>query len=119
MPFDYNKHMVGESRTVELEVEGEKFEIKVRDVPAMRMKQLVSAGLKWDTNGNTTFQLDYYYRECLKYMIVEAPWGPTTEVFLSRIDQKLSKALDSLVPTPFGETQNGSLPTPDIVKKEL
>ena len=34
-------------------------------------------------------------------MIVEAPWGKTTEAFLVSIDQRLGDALESLVPSAF------------------
>ena len=38
-----------------------------------------------------------YIKECLKQMIVEAPWGATTESFLLSIDERLGKVLESLV----------------------
>ena len=34
-------------------------------------------------------------------MIVEAPWGRTTEAFLISIDERLGTALENLVPTAF------------------
>ena len=34
-------------------------------------------------------------------MIVEAPWGKTTEAFLIRINSELGTALESLVPNAF------------------
>ena len=35
-------------------------------------------------------------------MIIEAPWGKTTEAFLISIDERLGKALEELVPQAFG-----------------
>ena len=46
---------------------------------------------------------------------MEAPWGATTEAFLVTIDERLGKALESLVPTAFGADEGG--PTPDEIKK--
>ena len=48
-------------------------------------------------------------------MIVEAPWGATNEAFLVTIDERLGRALESLVPTAFGADEGG--PTPDEIKK--
>ena len=47
-------------------------------------------------------------------MIIDAPWGRTTEAFLATIDGRLGKALEELVPQAFGED---GLQT-DEVKKE-
>ena len=52
--------------------------------------------------GDTSFSGDEYVRACLKEMIIEAPWGKTTEAFLISIDERLGKALEELVPQAFG-----------------
>ena len=59
--------------------------------------------MKWDTNGGTVFDGDAYVRECLKEIIVEAPWGRTTESFLISIDHRLGGLLETLVPKAFDE----------------
>ena len=46
-------------------------------------------------------------------MIVKAPWGPTTESFLVSIDERLGKALETIVPSAFDQ-ENAS----DKIKKE-
>ena len=61
----------------------------------------MSKCLAWDNAGNTNFDGDSYIRQCLKEMIVEAPWGKTTEAFLIRINSELGTALESLVPNAF------------------
>ena len=48
-------------------------------------------------------------------MIIEAPWGRTTEAFLISIDERLGTALESLVPKAFGAND---LTSPDTIKKE-
>ena len=40
-----------------------------------------------------------YVKSYLKEFILEAPWGKTTEAFLTTIDARLGKALESLVPS--------------------
>lgn len=118
MGYDSSKHLVGrEAREVEIEAEGDTFTIKVRSVPWSRKNQLVSLALKWDAGGNTQFDGDQYIRECLKYMIVEAPWGATTDVFLSQVGDELGSALEALVPKAFGGKEKKA-PSPDDIKKE-
>ena len=73
---------------------------------ASKRNQLISKCLEWGQGGTTSFNGDTYVRECLKEMIVEAPWGRTTEAFLVSIDERLGGALESLVPKAFG-TEEG------------
>ena len=49
-------------------------------------------------------------------MIVEAPWGRTTEAFLLSIDERLGNALEKLVPAAF--TNDGEELEPEEIKKE-
>ena len=35
-------------------------------------------------------------------MIIDAPWGKTSEVFLISIDERLGGVLETLVPSAFG-----------------
>ena len=43
-------------------------------------------------------------------MIIDAPWGKTTEAFLVTIDERLGTALESLVPKAFS--------TPEVLNAE-
>ena len=47
-----------------------------------------------------------HIREVLKYMVVEAPWGATTDTFLAQINAELGNALESLVPKAFETQEN-------------
>ena len=47
-------------------------------------------------------------------MIVDAPWGRTTEAFLVSIDERLGGALEKLVPNAFSDTEVD----PNTIKKE-
>ena len=46
-----------------------------------------NVNLTWDSNGSTSFGADGYVRDCLKEMIVDAPWGITTESLLMSFDE--------------------------------
>ena len=103
-PFDVSKYMVSnqvEEREVELA--DEKFTVTIKDLSWSRKNQLVAKAMAF--GGKTegmSFDADYYVKECLKAMIVEAPWGKTTDTFLISINDELGKALEVLVPRAFG-----------------
>ena len=108
--FDYNKYMVGtniRTETVKIEGTDEEFTVKVKPLSWSKKNQLVSRYVKWSEDGVSSFDGDGYVRECLKEMIVESPWGKTTETFLISIDNRLGSALESLVPSAF---DNESIP---------
>tara|TARA_R110002020_G_scaffold423028_3_gene632137 strand:- start:3351 stop:3779 length:429 start_codon:yes stop_codon:yes gene_type:complete len=101
--FDFDKYRINNSPvTKTVAVEDEEFEVTVKPLTWSKKNQLLSKCLKWDTNGNTVFDGDAYVRECLKEMLVNAPWGKTTELFLISIDERLGNALEQLVPAAFG-----------------
>ena len=50
-------------------------------------------------------------------MLIDAPWGRTTESFLSSIDNRLGTALENIVPKAFaGENNTGE--ESNKIKKE-
>jgi len=108
--FDYNKYIVGtniRTETVKIEGTDEEFTVKVKPLSWSKKNQLVSRYVKWTDEGVSSFNGDGYVRECLREMLVEAPWGKTTETFLISIDNKLGSALEQLVPSAF---DNESIP---------
>ena len=117
-PFDASKYMIT-NQVVEREVTlpKEKFTVKVKDLSWSRKNQLVAKAMAFggQTEG-MSFDADYYVKECLKAMIVDAPWGKTTEAFLISIDARLGTALESLVPKAFGV--DTSVEDVDTVKKD-
>jgi hypothetical protein len=116
--FDYTKYQIkSDIQTHKLVISetGDEFDVKVKTLSWVKRNQLVSKCLKVGGGGEQAFDGDLYIRECLKAMIVEAPWGATTESFLISIDERLGKALESLVPTAFGSDEGGS--SPDEIKK--
>ena len=107
--FDVSKYQItpeAVTQTVVVPETGDEFEVKIKQLAWTRRNQLVSKCLEWGKNGESSFNGDLYIRECLKEMIVEAPWGRTTEAFLISIDERLGTALENLVPTAFtGDAQ--------------
>ena len=100
--FDVSKYTIGSTQhEVVLEIGPDKDElaITVQDLSWSRRNQIVSKCVAWDNVGNTNFDGDAYIRQCLKEMIVDAPWGKTTEAFLVRINTELGRALETLVPS--------------------
>ena len=117
--FDVAKYQIqGGTRQITVNIEGteEEFELTVKQLSWSKRNQLISKCLEWQQGGNTNFNGDLYVRECLKEMIIEAPWGRTTEAFLVSIDERLGGALESIVPKAFGSGEDGL--SPETVKKE-
>ena len=101
--FDYNNYKVDNSPVVHiLEIDDEEFEVTVKPLTWSKKNQFMSKCLKWDNDGNTIFDGDLYVREVLREIIVQAPWGKTTELFLISIDERLGSVLETLVQAPYG-----------------
>ena len=103
--FNLSKYQVqprSKKITLKIPDTDDEIEITVKQMSWSKRNQLLSSCLKWEQNGKTDFNGDIYVRECLKEMIVEAPWGRTTEAFLLSIDERLGSALEKLVPQAFG-----------------
>ena len=103
--FDVSKYMVtNQVEEREVKLANTAFTVKRKDLSWSRKNQLVAKAMAFggQTEG-MSFDADYYVKECLKAMIVEAPWGETTDVFLISINDELGKALESIVPRAFGD----------------
>ena len=117
--FDINKYTIGATQrevTLEIGPDQDELTITVQDISWSRRNQIVSKCVAWDNLGNTNFDGDAYIRQCLKEMIVDAPWGKTTEAFLVRINTELGRALETLVPSAFETIDEKAV---DDLKKEL
>ena len=116
--FDLQKYTINigpKQVTIVIEETGDEIDLTVKQLPWARRNQLISQCVTWDKDGATSFSGDAYMRDCLKEMIVEAPWGRTTEAFLLSIDERLGSALEKLVPTAFSSEGDTN---PDEIKKE-
>ena len=119
--FNLSKYTIGtdpKKINVKIEETGDEFEVTVKPLSWAKRNQILSKSLAWDGAGNTSFDGDSYVRGCLREMLVEAPWGRTTETFLISIDARLGAALETLVPQAFSGEDSDTL-TPDQIKKEL
>lgn len=125
-PFNFQSYQVTQQPSpvkVKIEATGDEFEVTIRALSWSRRNQILAKSLKWSSDGQTNFDGDLYTRNCLKEMVVNAPWGRTTEAFLLSIDERLGSALETLVPRAFGEPtddQEGeiNLNQVDNIKKE-
>jgi len=109
--FDVNKYTVGNAAqevTLLVGPDQDELTLTIQDLSWSKRNRLMSQCLSWDATGNTSFDGDSYVRLCLKEMITEAPWGPTTEAFLIRITNDLGAALESLVPRAFDNSELGT-----------
>ena len=81
--FDFNKYKIA-NRTVQktLEIDNSEFTVTVKPLSWSKRNQILSKAMTWDGDGGTKFDGDTYVRECLKEMIIDAPWGKTSELFL-------------------------------------
>ena len=109
--FDLSKYQLSATNkkiTVNIEGTDDSFEVTVKSVSWSKRNQLLSKCLQFSQSGKeTSFNGDLYVREMLKEMIVEAPWGRTTESVLASLGDKLGHALETLVPSP-GEAENSN-----------
>ena len=122
-PFDFKNYQITttpETQTLTIEDTKETFEVQVKKLSWARRNQILSKAVKWGTDGQTSFDGDAYVRMCLREMIVDAPWGKTTESFLLSIDERLGGALEEVVPKAFGgdDTEAGGLEQIDNLKDE-
>jgi len=98
---------------------GDSFEVQVKPISWSKKNQLIAKAMAF--GGQTTgmsFDADYYVKECLKAMIVKAPWGETNDVFLISINDELGKALEGLVPKAFGGDEDSEGTSENTLKKE-
>jgi hypothetical protein len=93
-----------ETRILTIPETGDEFEIQLKPMSWSKRNKLVSKCLSWDDSGTVEFDGDIYVRGCLKEMIVNAPWGATTEAFLLGIDTRLGAVLEGIVPKAFEDT---------------
>ena len=120
--FDFNNYIIGretESKTLKIPDTKESFDVSVKPLSWAKRNQFISRNLQLGTDGSSGFNADGYVRDCLREMIVEAPWGRTTEAFLLSIDDRLGGALETLVPKAFtDEANDDSAGEVDEIKKE-
>ena len=116
--FDFTNYQIStspEERVVTIPDTGDSFKVTLKQLSWSRRNQILAESIKWNADGNTAFNSDVYVRSCLKEVLVDAPWGRTTEAFLISIDSRMGAALEALVPKAFGESADEEVET---LKKE-
>jgi|TARA_Y100000310_G_C20524650_1_gene735406 hypothetical protein len=110
--FDFTKYrIVNKTEIRTLELDGANFNVTLKPLSWSKRNQILSKAMTWTTDGGSKFDGDVYVRECLKEMIIDAPWGKTTELFLMSIDDRLGGVLETVVPQAFGTEEIGDLET--------
>ena len=108
--FNFNKYKVNLTTEVRtLTVDDEEFDVTIKPLSWSKKNQFLSKCLRWDSEGNTVFDGDAYVRSALQEILINAPWGKTTELFLISIDERLGNALETLVPQAFGSDLGGEV----------
>jgi|TARA_B100000519_G_scaffold151805_1_gene132776 hypothetical protein len=116
--FDLDKYTIDSTpieQTITIEETGDSFQITYKVLGWAQRNKLIAKYLTWDDSGGTGFDADGYVRECLREMLIDTPWGKTTETFLISIDSRLGAALEQIVPQAFSNASQGDV---DNVKKE-
>ena len=116
--FDYSKYQIStsaEEKILTIEETQETFTLRIRPMSWSRRNQLMSKHMNWQGDEKTGFDGDGFVRAYLRDIIVEAPWGRTTESFLLSIDARLGAALETLVPN----TQRAVGEASEEIKKDV
>ena len=92
-----------ELKTVELKYKTAEIALKVKQLSWSRKNQILSACFTYGADSRMKFNFDKYIKDMLCEMIVEAPWGQTTHIFLSKISPEFGSLLEKLVPKAFEE----------------
>ena len=93
----------------------EKIELTIAPLSWARFHQIRSNSAMFDNKNNRSyFDLHTFYSQCLKEIIVNAPWGETTDMILLQVTQELGYQLEQLVPELDGSTEDLSI---DEIKK--
>lgn len=88
-------------REITFTYKGEEVTIQVKPMTWSKKNQILSNSMSYSSDGEVKFNWDRFNKECLTYMIVQAPWGKTDNMFLTSIDDELGNQLQRLIPAPF------------------
>ena len=108
--FDLSKYQISDkSVTKVIDLGDDSFEVRVKELSWFQRNTLMSRCMQIKGNAESTFDGALFVREVLKEIIVEAPWGKTTDLFLISIDSRLGQALETLVSSMSGGSEELSL----------
>jgi len=95
------------TKEIDLEFEGVKISIEIKPLSWSRKNQILSGCFTYGNDSQMKFNFDKYIKDMLCAMIVKAPWGETTHIFLSKIKPEFGAMLEKLVPRAFEEGVTG------------
>jgi hypothetical protein len=108
--FDLSKYQVSDGTIVKvIELGEDSFDVRVKELSWFQRNTLMSKCMQIKGNAESSFDGALYVREVLKQIIVEAPWGKTTDLFLTSINNELGQALETLVASMSGDSEELSL----------
>ena len=108
--FDLSKYQISDkSVTKVIDLGDDSFEVRVKELSWFQRNTLMSRCMQIKGNSESTFDGALFVRKVLKEIIVEAPWGKTTDLFLISIDSRLGQALETLVSSMSGGSEELSL----------
>ena len=102
--MSYEKYMLtreAENTILDLPYEEgeEKIEITIRPLSWSKKNAVVSQCTNYTGDGQVRFDGQKYINEGLKYIITDAPWGKTDDMFLAKVNLTLGQALEQIVPS--------------------
>tara|TARA_R110000744_G_scaffold90494_2_gene175648 strand:+ start:559 stop:933 length:375 start_codon:yes stop_codon:yes gene_type:complete len=112
--FDVSKYKIKEqNQTYTIKLEKDEFDVIIKPMTWQQKNELVARCMTFDDKGNSSFDSGIYIKEVLKEILIEAPWGKTTDEFLNSINQEMGSALEKLVPSAF----ESNFTEVDVIKK--
>ena len=112
--FDVSKYKIKEqNQTYTVKLEKDEFDVIIKPMTWQQKNELVARCMTFDDKGNSSFDSGIHIKEVLKEILIEAPWGKTTDEFLNSINQEMGSALEKLVPSAF----ESNFTEVDVIKK--
>lgn len=91
--------------------------IKVAGIPWAKLNYIKSQCVSYNDKQETQFDGQQYINECLKIMVVDAPWGATDDMFLLQVGGPLGAELEKLIPSAYGANDEEEESLSDIKKE--
>jgi|TARA_R110000765_G_scaffold212505_1_gene317556 hypothetical protein len=91
--------------------------IKVAGIPWAKLNYIKSQCVSYNDKQETQFDGQQYINECLKIMVVDAPWGATDDIFLLQVGSILGAELEKLIPSAYGANEEEEESASDIKKE--
>ena len=91
--------------------------IQVIGIPWAKLNYIKSQCVSYNDKQETQFDGQQYINECLKIMVVDAPWGATDDIFLLQVGSILGAELEKLIPSAYGANDEEEESVSDIKKE--